>query len=222
MSGRSHASPKVGVSPGSSVGVGRTLNSSGTKSDSGSLSSPKIAPSASKKPAAAFPCDSCNRSYQSRSALVKHSLTCAATQRRHCQYCDAKFANFRSLRTHERKSHEDAYLASLEGKLPLTDAEIFSRLAAVEARAKKGAPFVAEMVAATGLTKDQIRHRRLKPQYKEYLDRARQSNPSDAALTQPSTSSSASVNIEPSSPPALPRRCSCLAQRLSLMRSLPP
>lgn len=161
------------------------MNNSGAKNDSGSQSSPKSAPSASKKSTALFPCYSYEKSYQFRSALVKHFLTRAATHRRQCQYWDAKFANFRALRTHERKSHEDAYLASLESKLALTDAEIFSRLAAIEARAKKGVPFVAERVAATGLTKNQIRHRRLKPQNKECLDRAKHSNLNEVALAPP-------------------------------------
>lgn len=61
----------------------------------------------------------------------------------------------------------------LQAKLPASDTEILTKLAAIEAACKKGGTFFKEMRAATGLTDHQIRYRRETPQYPKYLDMAK-------------------------------------------------
>lgn len=46
-------------------------------------------------------------------------------------------------------------------------------MAEIEVRRAKGKPFIKDMVESTGLTRDQIRHRRSQPIYNDYIELAR-------------------------------------------------
>lgn len=58
-------------------------------------------------------------------------------------------------------------------KLPPAELELMATMANIEARSKVGGAFIKAMVSATGLTKDQICHRRAKGIYQHYLDIAK-------------------------------------------------
>lgn len=59
--------------------------------------------------------------------------------------------------------------------LALPENELMVTTADIEAKSRSGSPFIKTMMDATGLSKDQIRHRHGKDLYKQYLKRARAS-----------------------------------------------
>ncbi|CAH1995337.1 unnamed protein product [Acanthoscelides obtectus] len=72
-------------------------------------------------------------------------------------------------------------------------------MAKIEAATIKGQPFIDKMVSDTGLTRDQVRHRRTKPVYKEYLCAAKESQTNDLSLPRPVPSAdaaSATTHVE--------------------------
>lgn len=65
------------------------------------------------------------------------------------------------------------YNKELESQLLGNDAILFTTMAEIEVRCIKGKPFIKDMVESTGLTRDQIRHRRSKPIYNDYIELAK-------------------------------------------------
>jgi hypothetical protein len=76
------------------------------------------------------------------------------------------------VRQHERRVHPDLYKQDLEARLPEAESSLLTKIAQGEVSNTNG-KFYNEMVAATGLTKHQIRHRRDKLECKRYLENAR-------------------------------------------------
>lgn len=103
--------------------------------------------------------------------MLKHLKECGSRDRRNCNFCSREFGSFLALRCHERAAHKDAYLEQEETKAKPSEAEVLAKIAEMEAN-KKSNYFLNDIASATGLTKDQIRHRRQKPEYKEYLQLA--------------------------------------------------
>lgn len=112
------------------------------------------------------------------------------------------FSTFTGVRLHERKSHphEEASTKSQT----LTESEYLTIIARIEANIKKGEHINIKITEATGLSKDQIRHRRSKPIYKEYLEIAR--NEKAKAETSPDRTEQCQeiTKVLPNSQPALP------------------
>ncbi|CAH2017715.1 unnamed protein product [Acanthoscelides obtectus] len=139
--------------------------------------------------AAPYRCQICERPYETKSGLNKHLLTCGKRDRTKCQYCKAGFTTYTGVRLHEQRAHPEAENDSRRRELRRPDSEIYDILANIEIQSHKG-PFMAKMVAESGLTKDQIRHRRDKPIYKQYLDAARKKQqpiPSPSVPCEPPT-----------------------------------
>lgn len=102
---------------------------------------------------------------------MKHQKTCGTRDRKVCQYYSKAFDSFAGLRLHERKTHSIEY-KELESQLLGNDA-VFTKMVEIEVRCAKGRPFIKDMVEPTRLTRDQIRHRRSKPIYNEYIELAK-------------------------------------------------
>ncbi|CAH2020243.1 unnamed protein product [Acanthoscelides obtectus] len=64
-------------------------------------------------------------------------------------------------------------------------------MARIEAATIKGQPFIDRMVSDTGLTRDQVRHRRNKPVYKEYLCAAKEIQTNNLPFPRPVPSAGA-------------------------------
>lgn len=134
----------------------------------------RVSPTKASQGAMTYSCNICQRNFANKSNLTKHVKTCSESQRRSCRHCGAHFATFAGLRAHESRTHraEEASLASHEkGK---TGQEILQELARAEAAMPSGLPLYSSLIAATGLTRDQIRHRRDKPIYRELLEIAKE------------------------------------------------
>nr|CAI5841459.1 unnamed protein product [Callosobruchus analis] len=131
----------------------------------------------------------CHKQYRTRSGLAKHLKTCGVRDRSKCQHCGISFGTYAGVRAHELRSHRELYYNELRVKQKLSDSEIFTALAAIEVRVDKTKPFIKEMMEATGLTKDQVRHRRSKPIYQEYLRIAQQELERSSTPATPATRS---------------------------------
>ena len=118
-------------------------------------------------------CDQCERAFPTALNLGTHKRTCGMSKRTRCQFCKLNFSNFQAVRQHERRAHTELYQKDLAARLPKSDVELFTTLARIEASAVQGKPFLELMTAQTGLTVHQVRHRREKPAYKQYLERAK-------------------------------------------------
>ncbi|CAH1188803.1 unnamed protein product [Phyllotreta striolata] len=125
----------------------------------------------------------CGHTCKTRSGLARHRKSCGivngqARNRSRCQYCDAAFDTFIGVRQHERRAHPADYSQELQRGLdnPSQEWEIYETLAGIEASTRKGQPFIARMVEATGLPASKIDYiRRRKPVYRSYLEAARSS-----------------------------------------------
>lgn len=127
-------------------------------------------------------CTKCGKGYQTRSGMLKHLKECGSRDRRKCGFCEREFATFLALRCHERAAHKDLYMEQEEQKAKPSEAEVFAKIAEMEAN-KKSNYFLNDIAQALGLTKDQVRHRRDKPEYREYLRRAREKAKSSMSLS---------------------------------------
>ena len=170
---------------------------------SGSELTPGSRPSAKRT----WPCMRCGvASFVSRSALHKHSQTCGQRDRTACRFCDKTFTSYASVCLHECKSHpaeRNALLVAAGHSLSI--AEQMEIIARIEAAAIKGAPFVAEMASATGLTKDMVRHRRISKEYPDYLRRAKEALKESAKRRFSLPAAATSARTSPSSSPTNPR-----------------
>jgi hypothetical protein len=141
---------------------GINTNSPGTKMTySGSNQPSTSAPVGGR----GFTCP-CDRSFVPKPGLARHQKDCGSRDISKCQFCEARFPSFIGVRQHERRAHQDLYKQDLEARLPEAESSLLAKIAQVEASNTSGI-FYNDMVAATGLTKHQIRHRRETPQYKE-------------------------------------------------------
>lgn len=121
-----------------------------------------------------FVCESCEATYRLRSSLARHRKTCGTRDRTRCQYCSAAFDTFGGVRQYERLSHPEQYREELEAQLRDPEPILFAKIAKVEVQSRKGSQTLySEIIAATGLTQNQIRNRREKPEYKAYLELAK-------------------------------------------------
>lgn len=121
-------------------------------------------------PAASKQYTLCKRCFASKSSLTKHMKTSADSSRRRCRYYEATYNTYAGLSTHESRTHKDEETAKAGEEVTKTSQELFQELARAEAALTPGRPFYRSLIAATGLTKDQIRHRREKPLYRELLE----------------------------------------------------
>lgn len=133
--------------------------------------SPRDSPSIveSSQPAN-YQCTTCPRVFASKSSLAKHAKNCVESLRRRCRHCEATFNSFAGLRTHESRTHRDEEAALAGEQVEKTSQEIFLELARAEAALSPGRPLYNSLMTATGLSRDQIRHRREKPLYRELLE----------------------------------------------------
>lgn len=115
-------------------------------------------------------CPKCERLYATKSGLAKHAKTCGVRDRTKCQACGLEFTTFTGLRLHEVRAHPNLTVAAPP---PLTEMEYFELMAHTEVRLKRGEFINIKISEVTGLSKDQIRHRRAKPIYQGYLENAR-------------------------------------------------
>nr|CAI5847100.1 unnamed protein product [Callosobruchus analis] len=136
---------------------------------SGTIRTPRPSNSGNPVPSTnntAINCPNCSRPYVTKSGLAKHLLTCGKRDRSKCQFRKQEFSTYTGFgymsKRHTRRKERNK-----------KDSEIFTILANIEARAPKKSPFMSQMVKESGLTKDQVRHRREKPIYQEYLRLAR-------------------------------------------------
>ena len=130
-----------------------------------------------------YKCDKCDKAFKSALNLGTHKRTCGM-RRTKCQFCKLEFPSYESVRQHERRAHMELYQKEQAKRLPQSDAETFSILARIEARAVPGKPFL-----------DQ------KALYKKYLDARREvKKDSRKIFTRVGTSTSTSELHSPSTP----------------------
>lgn len=113
-------------------------------------------------------CDICRSVFSTKSKLKKHVLSRSCSDRSSCKFCGKSFNSFAGVCQHERRMHPLEYSTDLQnviGKPP--DSVILEKLAEIEAAIPR--IYIAKMMEATGLTKHQVRYRREKPIYLDYL-----------------------------------------------------
>lgn len=147
-------------------------------------------------------CTSCKQLFPSRPSLNRHIASRECGDRGTCIHCNKTFNSFALVRQHERRSHPTEYTAANRAlKDPNQDSVNLMKIAKIEARSHKLVS-IRELVAETGLTENQVRSRRERPIYKEYLDEARKQrqhlakelmsiNPKTRLLTPPASSNKA-------------------------------
>lgn len=117
-------------------------------------------------------CDKCGKQFDRNSSLALHVKKYGGPDKTKCSFCSLSFTTPAGARQHERRKHEQLYEAKLASQLLAPESELFETMARIEARNISGT-FFSEMATETGLTKHQIRHRREKPTYQQYLSRAK-------------------------------------------------
>lgn len=141
-----------------------------------------------------FICKNCTRKYTSRSILTRHQKTCEDRMRVKCNHCAEEFKSHRSVRIHERRAHPHEFNEELVAQIQPSEPEVMEKMAAIENVTAKGGTFIQAMIDATGLTRDQVRYRRTKEIYREFLAKAR----SKAVTVRPTSYSSAVSSPRPS------------------------
>ncbi|KXZ75771.1 hypothetical protein TcasGA2_TC031700 [Tribolium castaneum] len=170
---RPPAEPSCCEAPGAPVrarAMGLTTLSGTKTSNSGAQGPSTSAPM--QNMAGGFVCD-CGRSYALKTSLARHKKECGKNNTE-CRWCGTRFNTLAGTRQHERKAHFVQYQSDLAKALPQPESELMEKIAIVEARSSNGI-FYKEMMASTGLTHQQVRSRREKPEYKGFLERARRS-----------------------------------------------
>ncbi|CAH0561727.1 unnamed protein product [Brassicogethes aeneus] len=109
-------------------------------------------------------CTKCGLGFSSAILLRRHVLMRKCGDRNKCLYCGMVLTSYKGVRAHERKVHLLEYAANIEALRPMSDAEVYQTIADIEAKATSRS-FLKEMSAATGLTADQVKHRRRRPDY---------------------------------------------------------
>lgn len=134
---------------------------------SGSTSPPPTGPQE------AYVCQ-CGRNYKSRQALWKHRKNCNGAGPSYvCEHCGRGFATHQGLRLHLKRSHPTSFNEELQQIQKEPESSLLNKLAVAEARYDPVAhrnQLYRILSEATGLTKDQVRHPREKPMYKELLE----------------------------------------------------
>ncbi|CAG9825817.1 unnamed protein product [Phaedon cochleariae] len=116
-------------------------------------------------------CPKCGHGCETNGGMQKHMMLCITRDTSKCQFSERTFPTFQGVRQHEKKAHPDLYAEEMEDSLPRPEHELYEILAAIEVSTLKGKPFVKEIEKATGLPSHQIRHKRDKTIYTEYLAR---------------------------------------------------
>lgn len=154
--------------------AGSAMGKAKTTTPNGAVDLPGIQPSPTLReasPAAAnHHCNACEKAFQLKSSLARHKKTCGQSSRTGCLFCPYTNSSFAALRQHERRLHPEEYRKNLEEKIGTPEPTLLSILASIEVRAKKGPVPTKEMMEATELTTNQVRYRRRKPEYKNYLE----------------------------------------------------
>ncbi|GJQ83516.1 hypothetical protein Trydic_g15983 [Trypoxylus dichotomus] len=114
----------------------------------------------------------------------------ALIEKPHIEFCETSGQ-------HERRAHQEQYREELESRLGAPEAGLVEKLAKIEARAIKGAPFLKEMTVAIGLTMHQARSRRERPEYAKCLERARREVKESSLRTFKKTAAPLSTRIVP-------------------------
>lgn len=114
-------------------------------------------------------CIKCGRTFRKKGALAQHIPRCADNTNTNptntCHLCNQSYDTYSGLRQHIRRKHPAEYSAELEAGLRQPEVDILHTIASIECEIPKGQPFLKRMAEATGLTVDQVRHRRRHPQY---------------------------------------------------------
>jgi hypothetical protein len=161
---------------------------SGAKSNNtGSPGPPNSAPTPGVSEG--FKCG-CGRSYALKASLARHKRDCGSRDTSKCQWCDATFASYAGVRQHERKAHPPEFQMEQQAQMPAPESELMTKIADVEVRASNGI-FYKEMMASTGLTHQQVRSRREKPEYRHYLEKARVALAKSKKVSPPTVSTGA-------------------------------
>lgn len=189
---------------------GSYFSNSGTKKKNSGVQEPvnTLAPTRGQ----GFTCN-CGKIYLSKATLARHEKECGKRDTSKCKYCDRTFPTFSGVRQHERKGHPDLYLRDMEALLPAPDSELMEKIADIEASSSKGV-FYTEMMASTGLTRQQVRSRREKPEYIRYLERARAKLAASIAQQKASSPSALVAGPSTSKGPQIP-----LSQPMRITRS---
>ncbi|CAH2017512.1 unnamed protein product [Acanthoscelides obtectus] len=109
-----------------------------------------------------YNCEDCGKAFYTKNGLTRHRPACGTVERTKCQYCGSEFSSFTGVRLHEHRAHAAAVNDEKRERLERPESELMQIMARIEAATIKGQPFIDRMVSDTGLTRDQVRHRRNK------------------------------------------------------------
>ncbi|CAH2016998.1 unnamed protein product [Acanthoscelides obtectus] len=138
-----------------------------------------------------YNCEDCGKAFYTKNGLTRHRPACGTVERTKCQYCGSEFSSFTGVRLHEHRAHAAAVNDEKRERLKRPESELMQIMARIEAATIKGQPFIDRMVSDTGLTRDQVRHRRNKPVYKEYLCAAKEIQTNNLPFPRPVPSAGA-------------------------------
>ncbi|CAH1995353.1 unnamed protein product [Acanthoscelides obtectus] len=138
-----------------------------------------------------YNCEDCGMAFFTRNELTRHRSACGTVEWIKCQYCGSEFSSLTGVRLHEHRAHAAAVNDEKRERLKRPESELMQIMAKIEAATIKGQPFIDNMVSDTGITRDQVRHRRTKPVYKEYLCAAKESQTNNLSLPRPVPSAGA-------------------------------
>nr|CAI5847099.1 unnamed protein product [Callosobruchus analis] len=105
-----------------------------------------------------------------------------------CKYCTLKFGSCKSTRQHERAKHAEEYAQEVESlRDPMPEPEIFAIMAGIEDHGPPGRVNI-RIAEATGVSIDQVRYRKKKPEFQKYLELAKRQLKAPGALATPTPS----------------------------------
>lgn len=186
-------------------GSGKTRNSLGPRANTGTLS----APTTSAPPC----CERCEHTCQTKSGLAKHIKNCVEHSEKICGFCKRESKSFQSMRLHQRSAHTEEYLLGEEAKLQSSEASRLMAIAEIEAAFPAKKLSIATIMSKTGLTKEQVRRRRERPEYKEYLALARERQKAKTATSL--SAPNKEIDTPDSLPATAPQTTSCSSDKAS-------
>lgn len=148
-------------------------------------------------PTAPYCCPKCGRGYNTRSGRSKHLKDCGKNDRTACDFCGKQFGTFAQVRCHERVAHPAQYMAVEESKLKISDSEVFTTIAELEVRNANKNTFLLDISKATGLSRDQVKYRRTRPVYAEYLKIAREKLAAEKSKSGPGPKTKTTTKTNP-------------------------